>query len=82
MTEDRSIFDHIDELVAEEHALRGKLSAGEISRDDERARLAELETDLDRCWDLLRQRRAKREFGNNPDDAQERPAGTVENYLG
>ena len=81
MTEDRSIFDHIDELIAEEHALRGKLSAGEINRDDERARLAELETELDRCWDLLRQRRAKREFGADPDEAQERSAGTVENYL-
>jgi hypothetical protein len=82
MTEDPSIFSHIDELVAEEHELRAKLAAGEISREDERARLAELEVDLDRCWDLLRQRRAKREFGSDPDDAQERPAGTVENYLG
>jgi predicted nuclease with TOPRIM domain len=82
MTEDRSIFAHIDELVAEEHALRAKLTAGEISRDEERERLAELEVDLDRCWDLLRQRRAKREFGENPDEASERPGGTVENYLG
>ena len=81
MTEDRSIFSHIDELVAEEHALRAKLSAGEISPDDERARLAELETELDRCWDLLRQRRAKREFGGDPQEAQERSADTVENYL-
>ena len=81
MTEDRSIFDHIDELIAEEHALRGKLSAGEISRDEERSRLTELETELDRCWDLLRQRRAKREFGADPDEARERDAGTVENYL-
>ena len=80
MTEDRSIFAHIDELVAEEHALRSKLASGEISRDEERERLAELEVDLDRCWDLLRQRRARREFGMDPDEATPRSADTVEHY--
>lgn len=81
MTDD-SILSRIDELVAEEHELRAKLASGEISRDDERARLSQLETDLDQCWDLLRQRRAKREFGADPDDAQVRGSDTVEGYLG
>src|SRR6266545_3558964 len=74
MTDDGSIFSRIDELVSEEHGLRAKLSAGEISNEDEHARLTQLETDLDRCWDLLRQRRAKREFGDDPADAQVRAA--------
>ena len=81
MTDD-SIFARIDDLVNTERELRVKLAAGEISREDEQARLSQIETDLDRCWDLLRQRRAKREFGGDPDDAEARPAGTVEGYLG
>jgi Protein of unknown function (DUF2630) len=79
---DESIFSRIDELVREERELRGRLAAGEISADEEHARLAQLETDLDQCWDLLRQRRAKREFGGDPDDAQVRSADTVEGYQG
>jgi hypothetical protein len=82
MSDDGSIFSRIDDLVSEEHELRSKLAAGEISREDEQARLSQLETDLDRCWDLLRQRRAKREFGGDPEDAQVRPPDTVENYRG
>jgi hypothetical protein len=82
MTDDGSIFSRIDELVSEEHGLRAKLSAGEISHEDEHARLTQLETDLDRCWDLLRQRRAKREFGDDPADAQVRAADVVEHYEG
>jgi Protein of unknown function (DUF2630) len=81
MTDDRSIFSRIDQLVAEEHQLRARLASGDISREDEHTRLGELEADLDQCWDLLRQRRAKREFGNNPDDAQARSESTVEDYL-
>jgi hypothetical protein len=82
MSDDKSIFSRIDELVAEEHELRTKHSAGQVKDADERARLQALEVELDQCWDLLRQRRAKREFGDNPDDAQPRPANTVEGYLG
>ena len=82
MTSDKSLFSRIDELVAEEHELRTKHAAGQIADEDERTRLQALELELDQCWDLLRQRRAKREFGENPDDAQPRPAGTVEGYLG
>lgn len=79
---DESIFSRIDDLVAEERGLRAKLAGGEISADEEQARLAQLEADLDQCWDLLRQRRAKREFGGDPDDAQVRSAETVEGYQG
>jgi len=82
MTDDKTVFSRIDELVAEEHELRTKHAAGQIDDGDERARLQALEVELDQCWDLLRQRRAKREFGENPDDAEARPAGTVEGYLG
>ena len=82
MSDDKSLFSRIDELVAEEHELRTKHAAGQVADEDERARLQALEVELDQCWDLLRQRRAKREFGQNPDDAQPRPAGTVEGYLG
>ena len=82
MSDDKSLFSRIDELVAEEHELRTKHAAGQIDDADERARLQALEVELDQCWDLLRQRRAKREFGDNPDDAQSRSADTVEGYLG
>jgi hypothetical protein len=81
MTDD-SILSRIDDLVKTEHELRARLAAGEISREDETARLSEIETELDQCWDLLRQRRAKREFGADPEDAQARSTGTVEGYLG
>jgi hypothetical protein len=81
MSDDKSIFGRIDELIAEEHELRTKHAAGQINEADEHARLRALEVELDQCWDLLRQRRAKREFGENPDEAQSRSADTVEGYL-
>jgi Protein of unknown function (DUF2630) len=68
-------------LVAEEKDLRGKLQRGEISGDEEHTRLQAVETELDQCWDLLRQRRALRETGGNPTDAHVRPAQQVEGYL-
>jgi hypothetical protein len=64
--------------VAEEKRLYAQ---GEIS-DAERERLGKINVELDRCWDLLRQRRALREFGRNPDEAEVRPASIVENYRG
>jgi hypothetical protein len=70
----------IKRLIDEEHELRSRLSAGEISVDEENQRLRALEVELDQCWDLLRQRRARREFGEDPDQAQVRDAATVENY--
>jgi hypothetical protein len=81
MTDDKSLFSRIDELVAEEHELRTKHASGDVSDQDERTRLRALEVELDQCWDLLRQRRAKREFGENPEDAQARSGDTVEGYL-
>jgi hypothetical protein len=79
--DDKQILADIDELVKTEHELRQKLAAGELSTDAEHGRLRATEEALDRCWDLLRQRRARREFGESPDDAIERPASEVEGYL-
>ncbi|HEY0474532.1 MAG TPA: DUF2630 family protein [Kribbella sp.] len=81
MSDDKSVLNRIDELVAEEHELRTKHTAGQIGEGDERARLQQLEVELDQCWDLLRQRRAKREFGEDPEAAAARSADTVEGYL-
>ena len=80
MAEDIDIQHRIQGLIDEEHGLRARLSAGEISVEEENARLRSLEVELDRCWDLLRQRRARREFGEDPAGAQVRDAATVENY--
>ena len=79
---DNAALSRINELVAEEKALREQLQHGKISESEENKRLRQLEIELDQCWDLLRQRRALREFGRNPDDAEERPAKIVENYRG
>jgi Protein of unknown function (DUF2630) len=81
MSDDKTILDRINDLVAEEHVLRRKHSSGEVSDTDEHQRLKAVETELDQCWDLLRQRRAKREFGEDPESAQARSADTVEGYL-
>jgi hypothetical protein len=81
MTSERSILNHIDELVAEEHQLRTRHRGGEGLTDAERERMGELEVQLDQAWDLLRQRRAKAEYGNDPENATERPPGEVETYL-
>ena len=77
-TTDQTVLAHIERLVAEEKKLYGK---GEVSKK-ETARLNQINVELDRCWDLLRQRRALREFGRNPDEAEVRPANVVENYKG
>ena len=82
MVDDSSIQDRITSLIDEEHQLRSALQDGSITVDEEHARLRRLEVELDQCWDLLRQRRAKREIGENPDEAQVRPEGTVEGYVG
>lgn len=76
---DGTTLSRINELAQEEHAIRERESEGEAS-EAERARLAELETLLDQCWDVLRQRRARREFGLDPEDAEARPASVVETY--
>jgi hypothetical protein len=76
--DEQQILGRVHELVAEEHRLREQGSG--LGADD-RDRLRQLEVDLDQCWDVLRQRRARREYGENPDDAAVRPAGEVEGYL-
>jgi hypothetical protein len=73
---DKSILNHIEELVAEEQRLYSKT---DIS-DAERNKLKDLEIELDQYWDLLRQRRALREAGKDPDKAELRGPDTVENY--
>jgi Protein of unknown function (DUF2630) len=73
---DDSISKRIGKLIDEEHRLYQK---GAI-RDQDRSELKALEVELDQCWDLLRQRRAKREFGDNPDDAEVRGPEIVEGY--
>lgn len=82
MTEDIDIRNRIKGLIDEEHGLRTRLSKGEITVDEENQRLRSIEVELDQCWDLLRQRRAKRQYGENPEEAQVRDARTVENYSG
>lgn len=80
MADDREIIEHIDRLVEEEHALERRHHEGEPLRDDEQHRLRALEEHLDQLWDLLRQRRARRDAGLDPDLASERDSGTVEGY--
>lgn len=76
---DTDIHRHIDELVAEEHRLERAHIGQELS-EAEQARLTELGVQLDRYWDLLRQRDARRRAGMDPDDAQERSGDVVEGY--
>ena len=73
---DQSVLSHIDRLVREEERLYGQKEL----TDDDRGRLTELKVELDRCRDPLRQRRALREFGDDPDKARMQPAKIVENY--
>ncbi|MDG4771635.1 DUF2630 family protein [Solwaraspora sp. WMMD792] len=79
--DDRTLLARIQELVDEEHQLRGRFAAGQLSADEEHARLGALEEALDQCWDLLRRRRAARNVGGDPDAVQPRPTGEVEGYL-
>lgn len=76
MATDQTVLKHISELTAEEHHLYEK---GDLS-DGERDRLRAIGVALDQYWDLLRQRRAKREFGQDPDEAEMRSPRTVEGY--
>jgi len=77
--EDPQIQGAIDRMVNEEHELWERESAGNAT-DPDRQRLAELRVSLDQCWDLLRQRRARREAGQNPEGAELRPPEVVERY--
>jgi hypothetical protein len=77
-TTDQAVLADIGKLVEEEK----KLWAQEAVSDADRDRLTKIGIELDRCWDLLRQRRGLREFGRDPDEAEIRPAKIVENYKG
>ena len=76
---DPEIHNSIEQLVAEEHELWQKESAGEAT-DGDRDRLKAVQVSLDQCWDLLRQRRALRNAGLDPNSASERPTDVVEGY--
>lgn len=77
--DDIQIHKAIEDLVAEEHRLWDD-EAAKGGSDDDRERLAEVKVALDRCWDLLRQRRAYAEAGLDPDAARARDASVVERY--
>jgi hypothetical protein len=78
--DDKQIVERIGELAAEEQRLE-EAHVGEGLSDEEQARKRDLEVTLDEMWDLLRQRRAKRNAGQDPDEAEQRSATTVEGYL-
>jgi len=75
-SEEQSVLTHIQELVDEEHKLYNK----EALNEEDRKQLNKLEVELDQCWDLLRQRSALRDAGQDPDKAHVRPAEVVEKY--
>lgn len=77
---EQAILSRIKEMVADEKALREQLTDGRIDVATEQFRLAALERELDQCWDLLRQRRAKGEAGEDPGQARVRSENTVEGY--
>lgn len=80
---DEKILDRIEALVQEEHALLHREEDDASDEDalaEDRRRLQQVSVELDKCWDLLRQRRARRSVGEDPDGAQVRDAGTVEGY--
>ena len=77
--DDQEIVRHINELADEEHRLE-QAHVGESLGEEELSRLRAIEVSLDQCWDLLRQRRARRATGQDPDDAQVRPTDVVEGY--
>lgn len=76
---DREIFDHIDQLVKEEHDLLERGETGSLSQS-EHERLASINVRLDQYWDLLRQRRARRDAGEDPGIAHMRSGDVVEHY--
>ena len=78
--DDHLVHDKIERLVAEEHELLERGGGAGGLRPPEHARLEQIRIALDRSYDLLRQRRARREFGLDPEDASTREAGTVERY--
>lgn len=79
--DDADLLKYIQTLVDEEHQLMQQHTSSGDLNEDQHARMKELEVHLDQLWDLLRQRRARRAAGLDPDKAEERPADIVEHYL-
>ncbi len=79
MTNDRAVLATINDLADEEHRLL-RLESDRAATDDDRQRIVEINLELDRCWDLLRQRRARRRAGQDPEQASVRSESTVEKY--
>ena len=79
--DDRQILDEIKRIVDREHQLRAEVEQGQIDPQIERQELSRLDVALDQCWDLLRQRQARRAANQDEEDASVRPASQVENYL-
>jgi hypothetical protein len=79
--DDKEILHTIDDLIQTERDLRARLAGGQLTTDEEHDQLRATEQQLDQCWDLLRQRRARREFGEDPGGTAARPASEVEDYL-
>jgi hypothetical protein len=80
MADETQIKDRIETLVAEEHELQAAGATEEGLTPEQHQRLGEIKVELDRYWDLLRQRRAHKEFGLDPENTSIRDAGTVEGY--
>jgi hypothetical protein len=78
--DDHDLVKRIDELVDEEHHLRGRASTGHPVTDEDRERLGELQVQLDQLWDLLRRRRAREQYRQDPDSETLRPGEIVEGY--
>jgi hypothetical protein len=81
VAEDNETLARIHDLVARERELRERVVHGQLDPSEEHQRLRAIETELDQCWDLLRQRRALRETGGDPSQASVRPGDEVEGYL-
>jgi Protein of unknown function (DUF2630) len=79
--DNRKILDEIKRIVDREHQLRAEMEQGQIDPEIERRELDRLDVALDQCWDLLRQRQARRQASQDEDDASIRPASQVKNYL-
>jgi hypothetical protein len=79
--DDRQILDEIKRIVDREHQLRSEVEQGQIDPEIERRELSRLDGALDQCWDLLRQREARRDANQDEADATVRPVSQVESYL-
>ena len=77
---EQQILDQVRSLVDQEHELRTRVQEGALAPEEEQEQLRQLELALDQCWDLLRQRRARQEAGQDPDQAVVRPVDEVEDY--